>query len=365
MPPSTANNPSQSGSFQTIVYVGLKKYYDFILFWTSIVAYTLTIVVLATLDSSTCPVPRLQMSADGARLGVNFIVYCFFMPSPPGRSSQQGGQQPLVLGMTRLQQIKIASAVIFTVFGFAALMLQIAHTASVERHEACLSAILCPDSFDKPPCTGVQGQFCRNPSVNPAQALIKDNIRAETIDGGYRFDFDADTLSRTARATSSLLAVATGPTSRSLMCKLFLLSVWSPQQANHFSPFPQSSFNIIVSPVLLLPHLLAPAIHYVVSSPCTSSHQQTQTIPDSTVTPPAYSSTIILPKSSLPAANKTRFQVPVEAAFNCSSSEKLSLGVVVRIAETEKAKELERGDRVRLEEKKGLTRIAGEGKGDW
>ncbi|TYJ51746.1 hypothetical protein B9479_007672 [Cryptococcus floricola] len=39
-------------------------------------------------------------------------------------------------------------------------------------------------------CTGVQGQSCNNPSVNPAQALIEDNIRAETIDGGYRFDFD-------------------------------------------------------------------------------------------------------------------------------------------------------------------------------
>ncbi|ODN81459.1 hypothetical protein L202_01886 [Cryptococcus amylolentus CBS 6039] len=42
-------------------------------------------------------------------------------------------------------------------------------------------------------CTGVQGQCaCNNPSVNSAQALIKDDIRAETIDGGYRFDFDAD-----------------------------------------------------------------------------------------------------------------------------------------------------------------------------
>ncbi|ODO10308.1 hypothetical protein I350_02537 [Cryptococcus amylolentus CBS 6273] len=61
----------------------------------------------------------------------------------------------------------------------------------------------------------------------------------------------------------------------------------------------------------------------------------------------------------LPAANKTRFQVPVEAAFNCSSSEKLFLGVVARIAETEEANELERGDRIQLEEKKGLTKIAG------
>ncbi|ODO05458.1 hypothetical protein L198_02151, partial [Cryptococcus wingfieldii CBS 7118] len=33
---------------------------------------------------------------------------------------------------------------------------------------------------------------CNDPSVNSAQALIKDDIRAETIDGGYRFDFDAD-----------------------------------------------------------------------------------------------------------------------------------------------------------------------------
>ncbi|ODO10305.1 hypothetical protein I350_02534 [Cryptococcus amylolentus CBS 6273] len=179
--------PSLTERFRALIYTVLQEYYDFILF-----VYTLNIVVLATLDSSTCPVPRLQMSADGARLAVNLLVYCFLMPSPPGRSSQQGGQQPLVLGMTTLQQFKIASVVIFTLFGFAVLVLQIAHTASVERHEACLAAILCPESFDKPPCTGVQGQLCKNPSVNPAQALIKDNIGAETIDGGYRFDFDAD-----------------------------------------------------------------------------------------------------------------------------------------------------------------------------
>ncbi|TYJ51747.1 hypothetical protein B9479_007673 [Cryptococcus floricola] len=286
MPPSTANNPSQSDSLQTIVYIGLKKYYDFILFWTDIVVYTLTIVVLATLDSSTCPVPRLQMSADGARLAVNLIVYCFLMPSPPGRSSQQGGQQPLVLGMTRLQKIKIASAVIFTVFGFTALMLQIAHTASVERHEACLSAILCPGSYSKSPCTGVQGQFCRKPSVNPTQALIKDNIRTETIDGGYRFDFDADV-----------------------------------------EPHPNSTSD------------------FVVVGGCNWTYLTVLDV--------------------LPAANETRFQVPVEAAFNCSSSEKLSLGIVVRIAETEKAKELERGDRIRVEEKKGLTKIVGAEKGSW
>ncbi|ODN82504.1 hypothetical protein L198_07726 [Cryptococcus wingfieldii CBS 7118] len=90
----------------------------------------------------------------------------------------------------------------------------------------------------------------------------------------------------------------------------------------------------------------------------TSQAEASTIIPDFTDTTPVYPRHPAR-RSSLPAANKTRFQVPVEAAFNCSSSEKLSLGVVVRIAETEKAKELEKGDWIRLEEKKGLTKIAG------
>ncbi|TYJ53713.1 hypothetical protein B9479_005680 [Cryptococcus floricola] len=96
-PPSTANDSPPFEGLRTIVYTCLQEYYDFILFWTDIAVHIITIVVLATMDSSTCPVPRLQMSADGARLAVNLIVYCFLMPSPPGRSSQQGGQQPLVV----------------------------------------------------------------------------------------------------------------------------------------------------------------------------------------------------------------------------------------------------------------------------
>ncbi|TYJ51743.1 hypothetical protein B9479_007669 [Cryptococcus floricola] len=235
---------------------------------------------------------------------------------------------------------------ILTMVGIAVVVAQILPMGSVDRHEACLRAILCPDSYDKPPCTRVQGQFCENPSVNPAQALIKDNIRAETIDGGYRFDFDPD--------------VEPQPTSTSN----FVV------QTDHLSLFPGSSFNINVSPINVSPVLLsrifllrqfAPSYRH----PALHPTNKLQSFPTLRSLLPFYPSTIILPKSSLPAANMTRFQVPVEAAFNCSSSEKLSLGVVVRIAETEKAKELERGDRIQLEEKKGLTKIAGAEKGSW
>ncbi|ODN82508.1 hypothetical protein L198_07730, partial [Cryptococcus wingfieldii CBS 7118] len=98
---------------------------------------------------STCPPSKLQTSADAACLIINVAVYCFLMPSPPGRAPQGGGQQPLVVVMTTLQRLKIASGVIVVLFGFAGIVLQISRAASVDRHEACLSAILCPDSYDK------------------------------------------------------------------------------------------------------------------------------------------------------------------------------------------------------------------------
>ncbi|ODN81456.1 hypothetical protein L202_01883 [Cryptococcus amylolentus CBS 6039] len=141
--------------------------------------------------------------------------------------------------------------------------------------------------------------------------------------------------------------------------QLSVLSVLSSQQSDHLSPFARLSYNIIVSPVLLSHISLLRQFARSYRHPALHPTNKSKSFPTLRITPPVYFSTIILPKSSLPAANKTRFQVPVEAAFNCSSSEKLFLGVVARIAETEEANELERGDRIQLEEKKGLTKIAG------